>query len=112
MDIVNLYFFSQKTNPNRFGFALTSFILGLLGILLLLVLFITVGSIQSETDSAYAAVGMIAILSLIVNIIGIIFGALSFKTSNGKGFAIAGFVLSLVPFVSILILMIVGLMAE
>lgn len=88
---------------NKFGLALTSFILSCVGFFFLLILMIVSGS-NNDT-----AIGMIAIMDIFLNLLALIFGLISIRTSKGKGFAIAGIATSGSIFALVVLLLVIGL---
>lgn len=98
----------EKPRPNRSGFAITSFVMSVVGFFIFLLLVAAAAGNRADD----AVLGLLAILLLFVDVFGIVFGALSLKSSSLKGLAIAGFVIAIVPISLFFILILMGLAVE
>jgi hypothetical protein len=94
----------EKPGPNRSGFAIASFVLSLVGFFIFLIFLAAIGYNADD-----AVTGFLALFMLIIDLIGIVFGSLSFKSSSLKGMAIAGFVIAVVPVCLVFVLLMLGL---
>ncbi|SDE97552.1 hypothetical protein SAMN04488542_10484 [Fontibacillus panacisegetis] len=92
---------------DRYGFAITSFIAGMIGFLTLLFI------LTNDPDNYSDGTAVIAILLIIISsILGVIFGSLAFSSKRGKGLGIAGFVISIISLVFFIFLLIVGILVS
>ncbi|MNN35297.1 hypothetical protein D3C76_1203130 [compost metagenome] len=97
-----------ENRPNhgvdRYGFAVTSFIASMIGL-------ITIVYIMTSDNYSDGAVVSSILLLFISSILGVIFGSLTFTSKRGKGYGIAGFVISILSLVFFIFLLIVGILA-
>lgn len=90
---------------DRYVFAVTSFIVSLISIFMFVGMFA-----MSLNDMSDAAVGLIFVANLFFLVLGIIFGAMSLKSTRGKGLGISGFVVSLIVLALLFLLLLIGSM--
>ena len=105
------YWAPKQGNPNRFGFALTSFILSVINILVFIGMFVVIEMSEYPSEAVYLLLGLFVLLNGLLATLAIIFGALSFKSSKGKGLGVTGFVFGVLNVLSILFLMVLGAVA-
>ncbi|MNI05698.1 hypothetical protein D3C76_849990 [compost metagenome] len=94
-------------SSDRYGMAITSFISGLLGALLFIIMMVP--DLDYFSD---AAVFFMVILTFVLLILGVIFGSISFTAKRGKGFGIAGFIISVTTLLLFLFLLLVGILVS
>lgn len=93
---------------NRHGFAIASFILGILSYPFLFIVIIVV----SSGEVGNVALGALALFIIVIGIVGTVLGALSLKSEQGKKLAVSGFILSIIPLVVLIFAIVIANIIE
>ncbi|MFJ7978449.1 hypothetical protein ACIQZI_22845 [Peribacillus sp. NPDC096379] len=88
---------SVKPQKNRQGSAIVSMILGIISTFFLLLAIITAVATSNQMYSS-GIDGVFAVISGIVSLLGFPLGLWARKSSKGRGMAIAGITLTILPF--------------
>ncbi|WIM38660.1 hypothetical protein PO903_18700 [Paenibacillus sp. PK4536] len=98
----------RKEGRNRFGLALTSFILGIISFFTSFMSFAIIGEFGQE-DSGFwnILLALSAFVAIVLLILVLTFSLISIRTTHGRAFAITGLVLGSVQILFVLLLIFV-----
>lgn len=97
----------QKEGRNRFGLALTSFILGIVSFFSSLISFALIGEFGQEVSGIFDFfLVLCAITAILLLILVFVFSLLSIRTTHGRAFSITGLVLASVQVLGLLLLIV------
>lgn len=95
----------RKEGRNRFGLALTSFILGIISFFTSFMSFAIIGEFGQEVSGFLdVLLALIAFVAIVLLILVLTFSLISIRTTHGRAFAITGLVLGSVQILFVLIL--------
>ncbi|MFD1989912.1 hypothetical protein ACFSGI_08080 [Paenibacillus nicotianae] len=95
----------RKEGRNRFGLALTSFILGIISFFTSFMSFAIIGEFGQEASGFFdVLLALSAFVALVLLILVLTFSIISIRTTHGRAFAITGLVLGSVQILFALLL--------